>query len=319
MRFIFFLSQENILLSKFELQTILRKEPIVEGNLAFAECDKRLDFSCLAMTKQANIFLFSCEKKEIKEKIRGFNWNKYYENSFYLSTVHLPKGISKKYLSDIIYDRINNPKVNVTSPKTVFQLIFSGNIVYATVRKWINKDRFELRKAHRRTEHHPTSLHPKLAKALVNMTGIKKGTIIDPFCGSGGIILEASLLGLRPIGYDIDNIMLKRARLNLEDLNLKNFSLKLKDARDIEKCNYVVTDPPYGISSKGDKNIHGLYKDFIKELSKKLKKRGVMVFPDNFHYREILEKNSFEILSSFKWYIHKKMTRNIVVFEPRTH
>ena len=71
------------------------------------------------------------------------------------------------------------------------------------------------RKAHLRPELQPTSLHPRLARALINLTGIRKGILLEPFCGAGGILLEAGLMGIKTVGYDIDKIVLKKCKINL--------------------------------------------------------------------------------------------------------
>ncbi len=45
--------------------------------------------------------------------------------------------------------------------------------------------------------------HPQLIKALINITGIRKGeTILDPMCGSGTANIEAALMGINSYGID---------------------------------------------------------------------------------------------------------------------
>ena len=86
------------------------------------------------------------------------------------------------------------------------------------------KENFEQRKAQNRPEHHPSSLHPKLARALINLTQTTS-SILDPMCGSGGILIEAGLMKLKPIGYDIDQIQINRSRINLSHFKIKNYTL----------------------------------------------------------------------------------------------
>lgn len=46
-------------------------------------------------------------------------------------------------------------------------------------------------------------LPPKLARMLINLARLPETvTILDPFCGSGGILTEAALLGLSATGFD---------------------------------------------------------------------------------------------------------------------
>ncbi|MEW6237094.1 MAG: hypothetical protein AB1656_17055 [Candidatus Omnitrophota bacterium] len=47
-------------------------------------------------------------------------------------------------------------------------------------------------------------LPPKLARMLINLARTKETvTLLDPFCGNGGILTEAALMGLQPTGLDI--------------------------------------------------------------------------------------------------------------------
>lgn len=47
-------------------------------------------------------------------------------------------------------------------------------------------------------------LPPKLARIMCNLTGLKSGTIWDPFCGSGTVAMEATILGFNILASDID-------------------------------------------------------------------------------------------------------------------
>lgn len=55
--------------------------------------------------------------------------------------------------------------------------------------------------------------YPQLAKALMNISGVSPGhRILDPFCGSGTVLLEASLGGFDSVGFDINPIAVAIAR-----------------------------------------------------------------------------------------------------------
>ncbi len=44
-------------------------------------------------------------------------------------------------------------------------------------------------------------MSPKLARCMVNLTGVKENDLVlDPFCGTGGILIEAGIMGARVIG-----------------------------------------------------------------------------------------------------------------------
>ncbi len=177
------------------------------------------------------------------------------------------------------------------------------------------KKNYQTRKPHLRPQLHPSSLNPKLAKALINLTGIKKGILLDPFCGSGGILIEAALMNLKPIGYDIDEVMLRRAIINLTHYKIKNFELKLKDATKLKnKFNYIVTDLPYGKNTK-TKDLNKLYLSFLKNLKKILIKKSVIVFPDFINYKSLIKKSKLKIEKESSYYLHKSLTKKIVIIK----
>lgn len=60
-------------------------------------------------------------------------------------------------------------------------------------------------------------LPPKLAQILVNLSSQNQTdlTIYDPFCGTGVILQEASLMGFKTVGSDIDERMVEYSDYNL--------------------------------------------------------------------------------------------------------
>jgi len=74
-------------------------------------------------------------------------------------------------------------------------------------------------------------LPPKLARIMVNLArGPQTRTLLDPFCGSGGILMEAMLLGLDPTALDRDLEAVKSARENCDWLQ-ENAKRKLPVVR----------------------------------------------------------------------------------------
>jgi len=92
-------------------------------------------------------------------------------------------------------------------------------------------------------------LPPKLAQILINLAGVQPvmekepaGTIYDPFCGIGTILMEGLLMGINVVGSDLSAENIDKCHKNLDWLK-KNFSasntakLRLfnKDATKIQK------------------------------------------------------------------------------------
>jgi tRNA G10 N-methylase Trm11 len=58
-------------------------------------------------------------------------------------------------------------------------------------------------------------LPPKLAQMMLNMSGITKGRVLDPFCGTGVVLQEALLGGLNAYGTDLSEKMINYSMINL--------------------------------------------------------------------------------------------------------
>jgi tRNA G10 N-methylase Trm11 len=68
------------------------------------------------------------------------------------------------------------------------------------------------------------AISPRLARILINLSGAKeKDLILDPFCGVGGIVQEAILMGINSIGIDKDSEAIRGANQNIVWLR-KNFN-----------------------------------------------------------------------------------------------
>ena len=68
----------------------------------------------------------------------------------------------------------------------------------------------------------------RLARILINLSQAVEGdTLVDPFCGLGTIIQEATLLKLHAVGIDSDKTMIKHATENLTWLGTKNWNIQL--------------------------------------------------------------------------------------------
>lgn len=70
--------------------------------------------------------------------------------------------------------------------------------------------RFQLNGEVERLSHYvfryPAKFHPPVARALLETYTQAGETVLDPFCGSGTLLVEASILGRSSIGLDVDPI-----------------------------------------------------------------------------------------------------------------
>lgn len=60
---------------------------------------------------------------------------------------------------------------------------------------------------------YPARLHPVTAARLVRSLSAEGATVLDPFCGSGTVLVEAAIAGRRALGTDLNPLAVKLATL----------------------------------------------------------------------------------------------------------
>ena len=102
----------------------------------------------------------------------------------------------------------------------------------------------------------PVTLAPTLARALVNLAHVgARDRVVDPFAGTGSLLLEASLLGARTVGIDASAAMVRGALENFAHFGQTPELLRQADAEEAaaefppNSFDAMVTDPPYGRAS----------------------------------------------------------------------
>ena len=314
-KLLFYLSGENSGIGKAEVLALTnaKKFEFVDRFLVVDTDKKGLD-ERLAFTHKVFKLLFSCKLGDLVKKVNSFSWNRVYKNDFCVRIVG-DSEFSDKYLGGLVYDKLKNPVVKLHGSETEINFLFTKNKVFVAILLSEIEKSFNGRKPHLRPEFHPTSLHPKLARALVNLTGATKGSkVLDPFCGSGGLLIEAGLMGLKPVGYDLDGDMINRSRINLDSFKLKNYKLVQKDSTKLsDKFDFVVSDLPYGRNSKVSHDLEILYLSFLKSLKIILGKSAVIVFPDFVDCKKLIKKSGLKLVEEFDFYLHKSLSKKIVV------
>jgi tRNA (guanine10-N2)-dimethyltransferase len=335
MKFIFELSKEHKSLPKSEILSCLNAEEI-QYNLIEANQDVLLidivsknakikDISNrLSYTFNIDEFLFSCSPtiKDIKIQASKYNIKKngsiairYRNRSNEVNSQEIVQALAKIYSKD--------RKVTLKKPDIEVRALITNLNVYVGLRvSDLDRQQFENRKVQHRPYFSPISLHPKLARALVNLSAIKKNEVLlDPFCGTGGILIEAGIIGISVVGSDIEDKMVKGCKENLDFYKIKDYKLFSSDIGSIHNhvsnVDAVVTDLPYGKSTTTKReDIKLLYERTFKSISRVLKMggRAVIGLSDKNmlslgeHYIPLLEKHDFRVHSSLTRYfgVYKK-------------
>ncbi len=218
-----------------------------------------------------------------------------------------------------------NKKVDLERPEETYRVIVSkyglwfGLHAFDSLRKIVRK-----RTARDRPFFHPSSMNPILQRTLVNLAALKEGQwLLDPFCGTGGALLEAARLGFRSIGIEIDRRIIWGAIRNLksDDETKSLTNLIFGDAKHLGfrfgAVSAIVTDPPYGTAaSTQGYNLSDLLIEFFTEIKCILlpKSRVVISIPSTVEFEEKAATILNASYKTFYQYVHRSLTRKILVF-----
>lgn len=202
--------------------------------------------------------------------------------------------------------------VDLDAPDRWYDCVLVDDVLYLGERRCtVDRGSFEQRRSHLRPFSSPVSLHPRLARTMVNLARCREGQrVADPFCGTGGILAEAGLVGLDVVGSDISEEMVEGSRENLAaaGIDAELFQAPVADAAEhVGAVDAVVTDIPYGRSSHASDDTDALIDDLL-----------------DFHDRTcdgplVLMTDREEVRGrepDHELYVHRSLTRRLYVLGP---
>jgi tRNA (guanine10-N2)-dimethyltransferase len=212
-----------------------------------------------------------------------------------------------------------NAKINLDHPAVKFRVIVGEKAHIGKEIVEIDRTQYEKRKNRFLPFNSPISIHPRLARALINMTANSRNCrILDPFCGTGTLLIESALMGMDVHGSDLSEKMIEGSRTNLKQLGL-TADLKKLDVAEISKFNKkfdcIVTDPPYGRSSStNNEPIEELYSRALKSFARNLTENGRVgiIVPDQ---KALDFEDGFKIIRNTSVRAHRSLVRNFIVLE----
>jgi len=282
----------------------------------------------LSFTHEVFRVLLHTVNGELEEKASSYPWEDIVQDNYAVRVKKVDSGSDlnsldlEKKLGGIIKRR-TGAGVNLESPHTFIRTVLNHDEVLVGDRvSSISKKHFFELKPHKRPFFYPGSMHPKLARCMVNLTRVKRGeSLLDPFCGTGGILIEAGIIGARVIGSDLDYKMVEGTKENLIHCGITDFQIFRADARSLplsETVDAVATDPPYGISaSTGGEKSQDLYQQSMVSIAQIIKEDGrvCIATPHYLDIQEVLEGTNFEIIEQHHIRMHKSLTRVISVLK----
>jgi tRNA (guanine10-N2)-dimethyltransferase len=321
MKLLFELSGENPTLPCAEIECVA---PVTDSRtqVAVAECSRPDEAERLAMTHVVLEYLGECapDISSFKHLLRDLAITTDKPFAGRAKLVHdnceEKNPCSQREFERLIGTMISGP-VRLINPVEEYRAILSQDRCYfGKVLYRIDRGAYDSRNPGRREFFHPGVMMPRMARTLVNLSLCGAGSILlDPFCGTGGILIEAEMLGIQTLGSDFDPMMVRGSAGNI-----RKSVLLLADTTSLPVRNRaldaVVTDFPYGQSvciKKAD-TMENLYHDALDEINRVLKAgaRAVVVT-----HRDIscIAMQHMAVLQHHTQRVHKSLTRHVLVLK----
>ena len=179
----------------------------------------------------------------------------------------------------------------------------------------------------------PGSMAPVDARAYANLSGAAPGrSLLDPMCGTGGLPLEAGLIGSDVVACDAQSKMVSGTRRNLEAFLGSDVTVPLSgdgevdtphrhvvrgDAtalpldRDTVDC--VAFDAPYGRQSKIARHeLADLVGGALAEAARVAPRAVVVADRD---WRDLAREAGWSVAATFERRVHRSLTRHVTVLD----
>ncbi|WP_135853852.1 methyltransferase domain-containing protein [Halorussus salinus] len=181
---------------------------------------------------------------------------------------------------------------------------------------------FGTRKPTDRPFFQPGGMDPLLARALVNLAGARPdATVLDPMCGTGGVLIEAGLVGASLLGADAQRKMARGAAENLrhcfaaDERATGDWATLQGDATHLpladDSVDAVVFDAPYGRQSKiANLDLDDLVAGALAE-ARRVASRAVVVGDRS--WAEEARAVGWTVEDEFDRRVHRSLVRHIVV------
>lgn len=301
MSYAYLLAGDDLELAKADLEGFLRSQEILEeaelsSRVAFTEAEPS-QLKRLALTHEIVEVLYRGEWENFETDYRP-------EGSFSVRTERIDRDLDiESELGEYFETEGNSVELEHPDKKIKIYVLEDG-IVVGRVVEDIDRSLYEKRGNEERPFSSPVSLDPVLARVLVNLSEVPPGGhIIDPFCGTGGILIEAGLCGIGVHGSDLQKEMVEGTRKNLEEYGIIVHDIRQCRVNEVTDTfdrgfDAVITDLPYGQASKSENKPVETFLEIMDDVADKA------VFMYN-------EPELGDLKADYQVYVHKNLTRYI--------
>ncbi len=338
----FLLSGENETLPAAELKAILEAESFdfkvkeqldLVIRLEAVEASVHAVHRRSAYTRSCVLELFACEAEEaaIVKAVESVNFKGVLgEGESFAVRVRRVKEYSEGIgsvplegkLGKYILNNTTGTSVNLKKPdKIFFGVLTSGKLVFGLKLAEMEILTFSERRPRKKPYFHPSAMPSKLARCMVNLTRAKPGELVlDPFCGTGSVMIEAAFVGCRVLGFDVKRCMAEGTQINLKHFGVEDDGVVVADSRRLPliQVDRIVSDPPYGKSATTMKSTTKRLVEGLLASARGLLGIGQLICiasPKTLGISRLGEDLGYRHVESHFAYVHRTLTREIAVFE----
>lgn len=215
--------------------------------------------------------------------------------------------------------RTTGARVHLENPDTrVLVLAMSDRVLICMSKESQLRGQLRRRRPGKKPFFHPSMMNALLARTMCNLARVMPNeTVLDPFCGGGGILCESVYIGAKSIGLELNWRLLKGASMNLASIQYSDYSLVQGDARcsPIRNCHHVVTDPPYGraSSTRGEKAVR-LVTALFENAEETVLPGGSMCtcHSSGMGIPDVIRQIGFEIEYQIRFRVHSGLVREVI-------
>jgi tRNA (guanine10-N2)-dimethyltransferase len=229
-------------------------------------------------------------------------------------TAGIDTQVAERRLGQVLADR--GHEVDLTDPDRRLLALFADDVGVLAWERAGTRRAYGDRAPTDRPFFQPGSMDPLLARAVVNLALVDPGDLVlDPMCGTGGLLLEAGLLGARPIGLDAQSKMVAGTRENLAAALDDGSFLARGDATALPlsdgAVDAVVVDTPYGRQSKiATHDLEDLVRGALAE-ARRVASRAVVVADRT--YDPLARDAGWTLQDRHERRVHRSLTRHVHV------
>jgi tRNA (guanine10-N2)-dimethyltransferase len=342
-RLFFILSGEHHSLPGAEVRAIIESEGLAYSSqiedyrllsLTASPAALKLVSQRSLMYDQCGILLGECNAnfEEIKRLVKDQPLEDLTKNSknFAVRSARIG-GVSKSIrrvnlerdVGSLIKDSVSRLDVKLKDPDLTFAcILYSTKFLFGLSGFRKPSGLMAPRRPRKRPIFHPSTMPPKIARCMVNLARAKPGSIfLDPFCGVGGILIEAAVIGCNVVGVDANTRMLRGARRNLRYYSLDASGFVHADARTPpyrRGLDAIATDPPYGRgSSTMGVKMSVLIREFLGGAASLLRQgRHICISaPSEVEVEQYAKDCGFIVKEQHLVRVHRSLTRKFTVLQ----